>query len=144
MDHALLIEGYKGAIRLKYDAKGRLCILDIRMFCDAEKYSWLILNLPVDVKLLPGFVTKTDKFKLINEANAPTFDHFYKNVYGLQQGRSDAAVAWDKLDNLWDQVLACEMVPVYDAKRGSTAKQYPATYLNKRTFDIDINYFVKK
>lgn len=143
MDHVLLIDGEIGAIRLKYDAQGRLCILDIRMLCDAKQYNWLILNLPVDVKLLPDFIAKTPKFKLITEANAPTFEHFYTR-YGLKEGRSDAAVAWNKLDNLWDQVLACEMACVYDVKRGSTAKQYPATYLNKRTFDININYFVKK
>jgi hypothetical protein len=143
MDHALLIEGYKGAIRLKYDARGRLCVLDIRMFCDPNKYNWLIQNLPVNIKLLPSFMQKSDKFKLITEANTPSFDQFYTR-YGLKEGRSDAAVAWNKLETLWDQVLACEMVCVYDTKRGSTAKQYPATYLNKRTFDIDINYFVKK
>lgn len=144
MDHALLIDGYKGAIRLKYDAKGRLCVLDIRMFCDPNKYNWLIQNLPVDIKLLPSFMQKSDKFKLITEANAPTFEYFYKQVYSLQQGHGDAVVAWTKLESMWDRVLACEMVSVYDAKRGTAAKKYPATYLNKREFDIDINYFVKK
>jgi len=71
--------------------------------------------------------------------NEPQFDEFYK-PYPLKKSKQAAIKAWNKL-SVTDKRNAIAGIPLYaeDCLRCSRNYQYPATYLNGRTWEDDFN-----
>jgi len=80
-------------------------------------------------------VKNTVKVTIIKEDR---FDEFW-NAYDYKKSRLGTKKAWNKLSKA-DKDKAMEYIPYYkqDCADNNRNRQYPATYLNKRTFEDEM------
>lgn len=74
-----------------------------------------------------------------NPKTDESFDKFWE-AYGYKKSKQSAFNAWKRLSDK-DKKKALENIPLYlqDCKRNQRSIQYPATYLNKKTFNDDFD-----
>ena len=98
----------------------------------------------LDETIIINDMDKQVEINLGNEFKIPTFEEFW-DLFNYKHDKGDAIKAWDKI-NTKSKVLAMEYIPKYvsvttngrDGNDGCIARRYPATYLNKRTWENEL------
>ena len=133
--YLLTHDRFDGEVELGFNSAGLLIKWYIKGDVTIKVQEWLITHLPTEEKWVKAFEGKGFKVKLLPPDLS--FNTFY-DKYNNKNGKLEAERAWKRLpDGL--KMRALERIRAYDqyCTTSGIKKQYPATYINKRTFEAE-------